>query len=117
MSQFDALIAQFRGIPKDYKGEPRQRARSMDGLIDQLTKKYEIEAPRIEVEIIKNWRSIVGANRAHRCKPSKIIDQHKLVITTTNTTLRMELQFDARNILKNLHEVIGDEVIKEVIVR
>ena len=117
MSDFDALIAQFRGIPSKYTGEPRMRARSMDRLVDDLIRKYEIEAPRIEVEIIKNWRSIVGASRAHRCKPSKIIDQSKLVITTTNTTLRMELQFDAPRILKNLHEVIGDDVIKEVVVR
>jgi len=117
MSQFDDLIAQFRGIPSKYQSEPRQRARSLDQLMDRLTQQYKIESPRIEVQIIKNWRAIVGPNRAHRCKPSKILEGGKLIITTGNTTLRMELQFDAANILKNLHQEIGDDVIKEIIVR
>ncbi len=117
MSQFDDIIAQFRGIPSQYKGPPKRRARSIDGLMDQIAKQYKIESPKIEVQIIKNWRAIVGPTRAHRCKPSKILDSGKLIITTTNTTLRMELQFESRQILKNLHQVIGDEVIKEILVR
>lgn len=117
MSEFDRLLAAFRGVPSRYRAEPRTRARSIDQLIDRLTEHYKIETPRIEVEIIRNWRAIVGSSRAHRCKPSKILDNGKLVITTTNTVLRMELQFDSAQILKNLHEVIGDHDIKEIIVR
>lgn len=117
MSEFDRLLAAFRGIPSRYRQEARPRARSLDQLMDRITEQYQIETPRIEVEIIRNWRAIVGSSRAHRCKPSKILDDGKLVITTTNSVLRMELQFDAARILQNLHHVIGDRVIKEIIVR
>lgn len=85
--------------------------------MDEITEQYKIEAPRIEVQIIKNWRDIVGQSRAHRCKPNQILNSNTLVITTNNATLRMELLFDRAQILQNLHNSIGDDVIKEIVVR
>jgi len=117
MSEFDDIIAQFRGIPSRYKADPKQRFRSLDRLMDEITEQYKIEAPRIEVQIIKNWRDIVGQSRAHRCKPNQILNSNTLVITTNNATLRMELLFDRAQILQNLHNSIGDDVIKEIVVR
>jgi predicted nucleic acid-binding Zn ribbon protein len=117
MSEIDDLLAQFRGIPRTYRADPPARARNLDRLMDQLTARYKIESPRIEHLIIQHWRTIVGPHRAHRCKPSKILDDGKLVITTTNSTLRSELQFDAEQILSNLHRAIGNGTIHSIIVR
>ena len=117
MSSFDKLLSQFRGIPSHYQPEPKQRAKELSGFIDEITEKYSIEGPRTEVLIIQNWREIVGARDAHRCKPDKITAEGALVVTTTNSTLRMELQFNRTKILKNLQRVCGSDTITDLIVR
>mgnify|MGYP006289176123 CR=1 FL=1 len=117
MKGFEELLAQFRGIPRRYASEPKERAQAVDKLLDQITERYQIAAPRIEVEIIQNWRKIVGAEQAHRCKPSRISKSGELVITTTNPTLRMELQFKQREILKRIHNLIGSDQIQSVSIR
>lgn len=117
MSEEEDILAQFRGIPKGYSKEPVLRARPIHELLDKIAKTYNIEQPRIEITIIQNWRDIVGMDKAHRCKPSKIINEHTLLITTTNTTLRMELKFDQNRILKNLQRLCGDDVIRNIVIR
>lgn len=117
MSMFDHLLSQFRGIPSRYQPEPKQRAKELSGFIDEITEKYSIEGPRPEVLIIQNWREIVGSRDAHRCKPEKITPEGALIVTTTNSTLRMELQFKRTQILKNLQRICGSDTIKDLIVR
>jgi predicted nucleic acid-binding Zn ribbon protein len=95
----------------------KDRARSISGIMEDLAGKLKLDTPRVEEQIMRHWRDIVGSDRAHRCKPSKISRDHTLIITTTNTTLRMELQFDRARILARIQAFCGDTGIREVQVR
>ena len=117
MSEEEDMLSLFRGIPNEYTSEPKLRAKPLGELIEHIRQTCNIEAPRIEVLIIKHWREIVGPDKAHRCKPNKILKEHTLLITTTNTTLRSELQFEQAKILENLHRLCGDDIIREIVVR
>ena len=117
MSEEEDIISLFRGIPDEYVSSPKLRAKPIADLIEHISKTCNIEAPRIEVLIIKHWREIVGPDKAHRCKPNKIIRNDTLLITTMNTTLRAELQFEREKILGNLHRLCGDDHIREIVVR
>lgn len=117
MREEEEIIRIFRGLPRGYNKKPKLRAKPIDQLMERITRRYKIESPRIEIIIIQNWREIVGAQKAHRCKPSKIVKPKTLIITTTNTTLRMELQFDRKQIIKNLQRFCGKDIIQNIIVR
>ena len=117
MSEEEDMLSLFRGIPDEYASEPKLRAKPLGELIEHIRKTCNIEAPRIEVLIIKHWREIVGPDKAHRCKPNKIIRNDTLLITTMNTTLRAELQFEREKILSNLHRLCGNDLIRDIVVR
>ncbi len=110
------LLNEFRGLPLDYIDPPMRKAKTLDTLIEAITEKYQISPLRIEEQIIRNWKLIVGEARAHRCSPVRI-DEGTLIITTTNPTLRSELLFDQSGILKRLQQSCGDETVRAVRIR
>jgi hypothetical protein len=117
MNQTERMLAAFRGIPASaLKKEPRVRAKSIEGLLDSIVRHYKIETPRVEQLIMQNWRAIVGAQNAHRCKPSKLSGE-TLIITTLNPTLRMELQFNQQTILERLQHYCGKNTIQQLRIR
>jgi len=117
MSDFERLWAQFGGIPSSYGAKPKDREKSIRHFIDDISEQYSIESPRAEVLIIQNWREIVGAANAHRCKPNKLTRDGTLIISTHNSTLRMELQFQRSQILKNLWRFVGKDTVRNITVR
>lgn len=96
------LLAQFRGLPLDaYESEPM--ALPLDGLLDSINRRYAID--RGVSPIVENWSSIIGEKFAISCHPASIDSHGALVIAVNGSTLREELRFQERRILRNLQNL------------
>ena len=67
-----------------------------------LRERYKLEQPCPERSLVENWEHLFG-KLAGRCNPLRIKDGRILIISVTNQTLRAELQFQKRSILKGLN--------------
>lgn len=111
------LIADFRRLPRDRSRAIERSTLPLGNLLDTLREQYRIGEPRLEEIIMREWRTIVGNERAHRCAPERILDGCRLVIYVSNATLRNEMQFDQRRILRRLQRIPGCHVITQLILR
>lgn len=108
------LVANLRGLPEDTSHSIRRPAKSIGDLVDKVFERYKINQPRIEDIIMANWKQIVGEKAAHRCSPLKIIQKKRLIVFTTNATIRSELNFNRRELIKKISALPNCETIKEI---
>lgn len=109
------MIANFRGIPENYKPEAPQREKDIFSIINRIEHKYKIGIDSVEDKIRDNWEKIVGKQNAQSCSPSRIDRDKSLVISVSNPILRQELQFNKAILLKNLHAIPGTGQIRYLI--
>ncbi|MCH6255323.1 DUF721 domain-containing protein [Puniceicoccaceae bacterium K14] len=109
------LIANFRGIPENYKPEAKSREKGIDSIIDRIERKYKIGIESVEDLINENWTQIVGAANARSCSPSRIERENTLIVSVANPILRQELQFNKAILLKNLHKISGTRKIRYLV--
>ena len=106
------LIADFRGLPRNTTASSKHPPVPFDNLLVVLKEKYKLEKPSTERTLVENWVEIFGTKLAGRCNPVRV-----LIVSVTNQTLRSELQFRKRAILKKIHTLPGCTSIKEIIIR
>ena len=82
-----------------------------------LEERYQLEKPSPERTLVENWQAIFGASLCERCHPVRIKDEHTLVVSETNQTLRSELQFMKRAILKKIQKLEHCSEIKYLVIR
>ncbi len=111
------LIADFRELPVDFSRSKSKAVSSLSGLLQTLQTNYHFGEERIEEAIMRNWKDIVGNERAYRCSPERVVGESRLVIFVGNATLRNELQFDKARILKRLQDIPACHAIKEITFR
>lgn len=110
------VIADFRGLPRTVSESERREPVPLDNLLVVLKEKYKLEQPSPERELVENWETIFG-KLAGRCNPVRIKDEHTLIISVTNQTLRAELQFQKRAILTRIHKLEYCKDIKDLVIR
>lgn len=110
----EKLISEFRGLPYPAYYGKNKTVFSLEELITQSLNRYGIDGKPIEMIIMDNWKQIIGANKAHRCCPSRIIEGGTLVISVSNTILKSELTFECRQILRRIQEIEGCQSIKNI---
>lgn len=110
------VIANFRGLPRTVTASSRREPTPLDNLLVVLEEKYKLEKPSPERTLVENWDLVFG-NLAGRCNPVRIKDDSTLVISVTNQTLRSELQFMKRSILKKIQKLEHCEQISDLLIR
>ncbi len=110
------IIADFRGLPRSVTASSRKDPVPLDNLLVVLQEKYKLEQPSPERVLVENWEAIFG-NLAGRCNPVRIKDERTLIISVTNQTLRSELQFRKRAILKKIQSLEHCGAISEIVIR
>lgn len=110
------LIADFRELPRTITGSSRQPPVSLDKLLEGLKEKYKLDQPSPERVLVEHWGLIFG-NLAGRCNPLRIKDERTLIISVTNQTLRAELQFRKRSILRKIQQLEHCSGINELVIR
>jgi predicted nucleic acid-binding Zn ribbon protein len=73
--------------------------------------------PRLnEVRIQENWEQIMGKTISRYTENIQLIDG-KLLITTTVAPLKQELSYSKDRIIKLVNEMLGEPVVREVVIR
>jgi len=99
------IIADFRGLPRDgASASARKPPVPLENLLVVLEERYKLEQPSPERTLVENWEHIFGPSLAGRCNPVRIKGE-TLIISVTNPTLRSEVKFRQRQILKNIQQL------------
>ncbi|SFD52618.1 Protein of unknown function [Chitinophaga sp. CF118] len=73
--------------------------------------------PRLtEVRIQENWEQMMGKTISRYTENIQLIDG-KLMITTTVAPLKQELNYSKDKIIKLVNEMLGEKLVREVIIR
>jgi predicted nucleic acid-binding Zn ribbon protein len=115
--QIEDVIADFRGLPHTVTASSRREPTPLDSVLVVLQEKYKLEKPSPERTLVENWSSIFGPSLCERCHPVRIKDEHTLIVSVTNQTLRSELQFMKRSVLKKIQKLEYCEGIKDLVIR
>ena len=110
------VIADFRGLPHTVTASSRKDPTPLDNLLVVLEERYKLEKPSPERTLVENWEHIFGPSLAGRCNPIRIKD-HTLIVSVTNQTLRSELQFMKRSVLKKIQKLEYCNEITDLVVR
>ncbi len=111
------IIADFRGLPRTVSESSRREPMALDNILVVLQEKYKLEKPSPERTLVENWEKIFGPSLCERCHPVRIKDEHTLVVSVTNQTLRSELQFMKRSILKKIQALENCSEITDLVIR
>lgn len=111
------VIADFRGLPRTVTAASRREPMPLDNLLVVLQEKYKLEKPSPERTLVENWEGIFGASLSGRCNPVRIKDDHTLIVSVTNQTLRSELQFMKRSVLKKIQKLEHCSEITDIVIR
>lgn len=111
------LIASLRGIPPNTSRSKWREAKPMDSLMEVIIQQHKFDQPRPENLIIRHWRDIMGQEDAHRCAPVRLDRGTRLIVSVPNPTLRRELLFKKRHILKRLRQIPGMSGVKDIYFR
>ncbi|MFY0255599.1 DUF721 domain-containing protein [Chitinophaga sp. 30R24] len=86
-----------------------------DALRDFLNKSRM--KPRLtEVRIQENWEQLMGKTIARYTQSVQLID-HKLIVTTTVAPLKQELTYSKDKIIKLVNEMLGENMVREVMIQ
>ncbi|SFW23083.1 DUF721 domain-containing protein [Chitinophaga sancti] len=73
--------------------------------------------PRLtEVRIRENWEQIMGKTISRYTEGIQLIDG-KLLISTNVAPLKQELSYSKDKIIKLVNEMLGEPVVREVVIR
>lgn len=111
------IIANFRGLPHTVTASSRKPPVPLEDLMGLLQEKYKLEQPSPERVIVEHWAAIFGNKLAGRCNPVRIRDGNTLVVSVTNQTLRSELTFMKRSVLKKIQALEHCSGITDLVVR
>jgi hypothetical protein len=110
-------IADFRGLPRNVTYASTRDPTPLDSLLVVLKEQYKLEQPSPERSLVENWSQVFGSSLAGRCNPVRIKDDHTLIVGVANQTLRSELQFQKRAILKRIQQLEHCDRIKDLLIR
>ncbi len=89
---------------------------SMADAIQQFLNQSRIKSSIQALQIEDIWEDIMGKTIARYTEEIKIIN-HTLFITTHVAPLKQELYFQRVKIMQRVNEVLGSQVIKELVIQ
>ena len=116
-SKIEDVIADFRGLPRTVTESSRRDPTPLDSLLIVIEERYRLKQASPERTIVENWEAIFGSRLAGRCHPVRIKNEETLIISVTNQTLRSEVAFMKRSIIKRVRELEHCGGIRDLIVR
>lgn len=115
--QTEDIIADFRGLPRTVTKSSRQDPAPLENLLVVLQEQYKLEQPSPERTLVENWEGVFGPKLAGRCNPVRIKDEHILIVSVINQTLRSELQFQKKAVLKRIQALENCDKIRDIVIR
>ena len=112
--RIENLIASLRSFPKDESTSIVRQPFKIDSILEVIFERYKIGKRRPAETIIENWKSVMGEVNAHRCSPTRIDRNGRLIVQVANQTLRQELNFQRVAILNRIRHLPGCESVKDI---
>lgn len=89
---------------------------SMSEALQQFLKESRLKGDVQALQIYDAWESIMGKTVARYTDQIRLIDG-KLIITTSVAPLRNELRFQKEKIINKVNELMGAQVVKELLIQ
>ncbi len=89
---------------------------SLQDAIQQFLQKSRLKNGIQAVRIEEVWEQLMGKTIAKYTDKIQIIN-HTLFITTTVAPLKNELLYQKQNIIERVNEVMGEQVLKDVVIK
>lgn len=89
---------------------------SMAQALKQFLNESRIKGDMQAMQIQEAWESIMGKTVARYTDKIRLIDD-KLIITTSVGPLRNELIFQKEKIINRVNEIMGGEVVKDLLIQ
>jgi predicted nucleic acid-binding Zn ribbon protein len=90
----------------------RPMAKISDVLL-KIAKKFDLEIKIVEHTINKNWTKLVGERIASHTKPDTV-SYRKLLVYVDSPAWMQQLTFLKEDIIKNINEASGRQIIKDI---
>jgi hypothetical protein len=104
----EELIGDLRGVPTI---EPRRQVRrptqNLHEIVDSLLNRYQIGKESREHTIREHWARLVGPGVAHYTHPAHIDERGRLLVLTSNSIVRSELQQQRHHVLPRIQALPG----------
>ncbi|MGN8036901.1 DUF721 domain-containing protein [Chitinophaga sp. 22321] len=94
----------------------RHGTTSIGDALREFMNKSRMKPRLIEVRIQDNWEKLMGKTIARYTQSIQLID-NKLIVTTTVAPLKQELTYSKDKIIKLVNEMLGENIVKEVMIR
>ncbi len=112
------LVADFRGLPRTVTASSLRDPVPLDSVLTVLQERYKLEQPSPERSLVDNWETLFGPGLGARCHPVRIKDDGAtLVVSVANPTLRSELGFRKRGILRKIQSLPHCGGIRDIVTR
>lgn len=92
----------------------RTNDKTLKEAMDQLLKVYRLKGKFDETSAVSSWEEVVGKAVANRTKEIFIRDK-KLFIRIESSVVKNELKMMRDQIIRNLNEKAGAEVVQEIV--
>jgi predicted nucleic acid-binding Zn ribbon protein len=94
----------------------RHGTTSIGDALREFMNKSRMKPRLTEVRIQENWEQLMGKTIARYTQSVQLID-HTLIVTTTVAPLKQELTYSKDKIIKLVNEMLGESIVKEVMIR
>ena len=94
----------------------RHGTTSIGDALREFMNKSRMKPRLTEVRIQENWEKLMGKTIARYTQSVQLID-HTLIVTTTVAPLKQELTYSKDKIIKLVNEMLGESIVKEVMIR
>ena len=92
----------------------RNNTESIGNLIRQFMRQEGLESPLNEYRLIQGWKEVLGPGIASYTN-NLFIRNQTLYVHLTSSVLRQELMMKREQIIKNLNQQVGAQVIVNII--
>lgn len=92
------------------------KTQKIDDVVHQVLKQMGLERQFREYEVCEVWPEVVGRMIASKTK-SIYMNGGSLFVTFTSSVVRSEINMVKEGLIKALNEKIGEDVVKEIVIR
>lgn len=92
----------------------RDNDKTLKQALDQMLKVYRLKHKFDETHAVESWEAVVGKAVANRTKEI-FIREKKLFVRIESSVVKNELTIMRKQIITNLNEKAGSEVVSEII--
>lgn len=94
----------------------RTEAKSIAEIIGDFMQQEDIELTMLEHRALQHWVNVVGPG-VNRMTTERFVENGVITVKINSAALRNDLMLSRSSIIAQLNQLVGKEVIKEIIFR